>query len=451
MKCASGILATVLAAIALSVAGLAQTGDRLDLATALDQAFKSNPALASSRSGEDRAQAGLSIAKASRMPSASVSETITNGNNPVFAFGSLLEQGRFSQSNFDLSALNNPSPLSNFRLGATLKYSLFDQKQGAFDVAIAKLNISQATASTGFAAQRLRFDVLRAYYDVLLAEARIAASREAIQLAEADVKSTRDRVEAGTTVSSDLLAAEVQLAESQQQLIEAEGEVRTAQAALNLAMGTPISKTWQLEGKLDNRNFILPDQAALLQSAATRRPDLNAAGFSLEALKIRPKSIRNEWLPRVDLFANAGLSRNDFIHGSSDYTIGINLSINLVDAGRKARMSAAAADERIARSNQEALTNQIKFEVVRGVENYKSASQRLAVAERMITAATESLRIVKDRYSAGLTTITEVLRAETTLVRARRNLLSVRRDQYIAFAALLLATGTLDDASQFSR
>ena len=42
---------------------------------------------------------------------------------------------------------------------------------------------------------------------------------------------------------------------------------------------------------------------------------------------------------------------------------------------------------------------------------------RLLVAQRVIGHATEALRIVQDRYREGLTTITEVLRAETALVR----------------------------------
>jgi outer membrane protein TolC len=56
---------------------------------------------------------------------------------------------------------------------------------------------------------------------------------------------------------------------------------------------------------------------------------------------------------------------------------------------------------------------------------------------------------VQDRYQAGLTTITEVLRAETTFVRARMSLLAARYDHYIGYANVLLVTGRLTAVDEF--
>jgi outer membrane protein TolC len=56
---------------------------------------------------------------------------------------------------------------------------------------------------------------------------------------------------------------------------------------------------------------------------------------------------------------------------------------------------------------------------------------------------------VQDRYREGLTTITEVLRAELALVRARTDALTARHDQYVAYANVLLATGRMKDVRPF--
>jgi outer membrane protein TolC len=56
---------------------------------------------------------------------------------------------------------------------------------------------------------------------------------------------------------------------------------------------------------------------------------------------------------------------------------------------------------------------------------------------------------VQDRYHEGLTTITEVLRAETALVRARMNVLAARHDYYIGYANVLLTSGRLTDVQAF--
>jgi outer membrane protein TolC len=98
----------------------------------------------------------------------------------------------------------------------------------------------------------------------------------------------------------------------------------------------------------------------------------------------------------------------------------------------------------------EQLANQIRLEVVQAHQNHISSDERLAVARLTVTQSEEAHRIVQDRYQAGLTTITEVLRAETALVRARTNLVDAQYDQRIAYASVLFATGMLTDERSFA-
>jgi outer membrane protein TolC len=153
-----------------------------------------------------------------------VSENFTRSNNPVFVFGSLLEQARFSQQNFQLSALNNPDPLSNFRTAISLRQTLFDQLQTYTRVTQARLGQQQADLQKAMVEQQVRFEVIRSYYGVLVAHARKGVAEEAVKMAESVVKWTRDRFQNGLVVQSDLLAAEVQLAEFRQQQIDAVGD-----------------------------------------------------------------------------------------------------------------------------------------------------------------------------------------------------------------------------------
>ncbi len=158
---------------------------------------------------------------------------------------------------------------------------------------------------------------------------------------------------------------------------------------------------------------------------------------------------KREYLPRLDLFGNYGLSGKDLSSGSSDYTIGASLTFNIFDAGRSARISKARAAESMAAAEQEHLANQIRLEVVRAYQQHVSARERLVVAGQVIDQATETHRIVQNRYREGLTTITEVLRAETALVRSRLNLVAARYDHYVSFAHVLLSVGKLTDIEPF--
>jgi outer membrane protein TolC len=425
------------------------TGEALTLPLAVELALRANPLTRATASGRELADAQIAEARAGRLPQVQLSESFTNGNNPVFVFGSLLEQARFTQQNFNLPLLNNPDPLTNFRFGVTVKAPLFDQWQSATRIKRAQLGRQQADEQTSLVEQQVRFETLRAFYGLLLAQAKKEVSDEAVKLAEADVKSSRDRVEAGTAVVSDLLAAEVQLAEARQQQIQTDGDIITAQAAFNTALGLPVNTPQRIQGDLIEKKFDLADQEELIRLALEHRPDLKRAGLATNSGEVSVAGARNEYLPRVDVFANFGASRNNFVNGSSDYTVGASVSFNLFDAGRNARIAQARAAANLAASEQQHLANQIRLEVVRAQQQFVSARERLKVAERIISQASEALRITQDRYQAGLTTITEVLRAETTLTRARLIVLSARHDFYVGYASIMLSTGRLTDVQPF--
>jgi outer membrane protein TolC len=268
-------------------------------------------------------------------------------------------------------------------------------------------------------------------------------------LAEADVQLSRNRVELGTAVVSDLLAAEVQLSEVRQQQIEAEGEEVTALAALNTAMGMGIETPQIPSGQLGARTFPLESQEGLLQQALQHRPEVVRAGLAWESGQVGVRGARSEYLPRVDLFTSAGASRHDWLNGSGDYTVGVSVTFQLFDAGRSSRVAQARAAAEMASGERDHLQQQVRYEVVEARQRVRTAAERMVVAERTTERATEALRIVQDRYREGLTTMTELLRAQTALTRARLQVLATRYDYYVGYAALLLTTGRLTGVEPF--
>jgi len=65
----------------------------LSLEQAVQIALSNNPVIDAARSGQSLAASQLAEARAARLPSVQFSESFTHSNNPVFVFGSLLEQG----------------------------------------------------------------------------------------------------------------------------------------------------------------------------------------------------------------------------------------------------------------------------------------------------------------------------------------------------------------------
>jgi outer membrane protein len=429
-----------------------RAGERetLTLSAACEKALKDNPLVRMTLSGRQIADAQLKEARAGWFPLLQFGEIFTRGNNPVFVFGSLLEQSRFTQANFDLHALNNPEPLSNFRTALILRQTLFDQLQTYTRVTQARLGQRQADLQKAMVEQQIRFEVIRTYSGVLVAHAKKGVTEEAVKMAESDMKRIQDRFKSGLVVESDLLAAEVQLAEFRQQQIDSEGDVAIAYAALNTVMGLPIETLQKVAGELEDKRFETVNQEELVRLALLQRPDYLRAGYNVLSNREGVAGAKKEYLPRLDIFGNYGLSGNDLSSGSSDYTISASLTFNLFDAGRRARIEKAKAAESMATAEQERLANEIRLEVVRAYQQHLSARGRLAVAAQVIDQAAEAHRIVQNRYREGLTTITEVLRSETALLRARLNLIAARSDYYVSYAHLLLSAGRLTDIQPFA-
>jgi outer membrane protein TolC len=225
--------------------------------------------------------------------------------------------------------------------------------------------------------------------------------------------------------------------------------VAVAYAALNTVLGLSVDTPQKVTGDLADKRFEAEKREDLIQLALLHRPDYVRSGYNIQSNKEGVAGAKRDYLPRLDLFGNYGMSGKDLSSGSSDYTIGASLTFNIFDSGRSARISKARAAESMATAEQEHLANQIRLEVVRAYQQHVSARERLTVAAQVIDQATETHRIVQNRYREGLTTITEVLRAETALVRAKLNLVAARYDHYVSFAHVLLSAGKLTGVEPF--
>ncbi|HJT29573.1 MAG TPA: TolC family protein [Pyrinomonadaceae bacterium] len=427
----------------------ATSSDGLTLVDAVEIALRRNPLTRATSANRQLADAELSEAHSRRLPSLVTAGSFTRSNNPVFVFGSLLEQGRFGATNFEIDSLNHPDAINNFRSSLTLRFPVFDQRETQTHIATARIQQQQADQQTSLVEQQIRFEVVKSYYGLLLSRAKLKVAEEAVRTAEADVKRARDLVETGIVVQSDLLAARVQLAQFRQQQIQMTGELATTLAALNVALGLPVDTPQRPLAELIDRRFSIDAVQVLSSQALQNRPDYQRAVLSSQATTAQLHGARGEWLPRIDAFVTAGRSSEHFTNGSADYAAGATVSFNLFDAGRKSRIARASAARSIANAEEEQLANQIRFEVVRAYQQYVSARERLEVVAEVSAQASETLRIVQDRYHAGITTITELLHAEIALVQARSDLLAARYDQYLSYANILLATGQLKDVGMF--
>ncbi len=446
-----GIFTLILAVAVLVPAIFAQDylGPRLDLESAVEAALSANPKTKLSQSETRIADARIAEAKTGKAPVVKFGQSFTRSNNPVFVFGSLLEQGRFTEANFALNSLNHPDGLNNFRTSVDARVSLFDRRQTFSNVKLARIGKEQTDLRSESVRQQLRFDVVRNFYGVILAKSMVGIYREAVASAEANLKKTNDMVEVGMTTKADYLSADVELANTLQQKLEAESGFESANAELNLTLGDKPELKRELQGDLRETYFPIEDREELIRIAIETRPDYRQAELEIENGRVRSKSIKDQKLPEISAFGNFGYSSPYITNGSSDYTVGLSLSYTLFDPGRKARLEQSVEAESAAGFQKEILADRIRLEVIKAYQKYKTARAKIQVSIKSIARSEEALRITQDRYKFALASFDEVLRAEAALVRSKHDLLTSRFEYYVSYAAILLATGRLTDVSAF--
>jgi outer membrane protein len=421
----------------------------LDLNTAVERALASDPQIRSIKSAVRAANAKIAEARSGRLPSVQLSQSFTRSNNPVFVFGSLLEQGRFTATNFDLGSLNHPNGIDNFRSVVAVRAPVFDQWKTRSQTSRAEIERRRLELQADAISQKLRFDLIRDFYGAVLARQLLKATDAAVRAAKENCRNTKNLVEVGMVSESDSLLAEVALATILQQQLEAGGKIITTSAALNIAIGNDPDVENQLTGDLLERFFPVEEQPELIRIAMERRPDYQQVQLAIEDGLQQTRSVRNEKLPRIDAFGSFGYSSPYLTNGSSDYTVGVNLTYTLFDPGRKARIEQSTAAEESARSAKDRLTNQITLEVITALQNFKTSRSKIQVSIKSVTQAGEALRILQDRYRSTLSTFEAVLAAEARVLQAKHDLMQARYECYISYASILLVTGRLTDTSVF--
>ena len=122
-----------------------------------------------------------------------------------------------------------------------------------------------------------------------------------------------------------------------------------------------------------------------------------------------------------------------------------NDAVDVFDPGRASRIAAARAEIDAARANEALARDGVTMEVVAAWHRLRAAREMASVAETAAKQASAAERIVRDRYGAGLTTITEQLRAQSAAVAARFDGIAARYDAVVAYAELLRVEGDLHE------
>lgn len=295
-------------------------------------------------------------------------------------------------------------------------------------------------------------EVETAYFAVLAARAQVNAQTQQEIALRSSLDAVNVRLQSGLAARADQLRARAALAETTLARQAAERDGIKAEAGLKQAAGIAQTDTISLDW--ETAAPTVPEAGALLTDllaeAARQRPDLQALQATAARARAEADGARAARWPSVSLTANTG--RTFFLEDertpSSTYSVGVNLTLPLLDGGRLAAQARAAErDAERLQAEAEIQGNQVARTVAEAYHDVRHAHlQREGVAVQF-DSASESARAAEARYTAGVGSLLEWLTAQADLARARQGAAQADVDWLTAFSRLNHALGRLPAVS----
>lgn len=284
-------------------------------------------------------------------------------------------------------------------------------------------------------------EVENSYWNLVLAQSRIAIFEESLRVAEAQLRDVQRRIEVGTVPEIEVAAAEAELAFRRQGLID--GESRLDQSRIDLLrLLNPKSTGVEAAGGGNWWIIVEPrDQPQPLELqpdpvfehvtlALISRSDLEEARLRLKRGDLDIIQTRNGLLPRLDLFLTLGKTGYADSFGSSWSDVGegsgyagsMGLRFNLNLGGNRA---AGAADDRArasqaqARASLDNLAQLVVADVRKAhLEAGRAHAQIFASAERR-RLQEKVLRVEQVKFEVGRGTALAVAQAQRDLLESQ--------------------------------
>ena len=402
-------------------------GEAVSLRQAISRALVGNQLLKAASLEQGVAKEELAVSRGRYLPRVYLESGATLSNTPSKVFMMKLDEARIDPgSDFAPNSLNHPGARGDFRSSLTLEQPLLDLGIST-GVEMAAKDAEAAAVSLDKSREQVAFRVYLAYLAVRRAQAFRQIADQALADAREHGRLAGVRERDGVGLKSDQLRAATALSESEQGLLTAENDLLLARMRLNLAVGGPagglldIGETPQVqEPKLA--------QAELASLAQKSRPELRAGEKAVEKGELAVRQARNAFLPTI--YASAGYQLNDrdvpFGQDNDSWGVGVNLRWELFDGGsrwhgkKKAELARQAAAALLEHDRRE-----VALQVTESVLRRQEAGLKLTSARAALRAAEEGSRLVTLRFQNGLSSMVELMDAESVLNRSRANLVEV--------------------------
>ncbi|PSB22643.1 transporter [filamentous cyanobacterium CCP1] len=412
----------------------------ITLIQAIELGIRNNEDLQRARLELQRSQAALRETQAENFPTVDLGADLTlqGSEQPDTQFNPLTGEQEADGTELQTS----------LGLGGALQanYAIFTSGRRSALIQAAEREVRFQELAVESTTEDLILQVTQAYYDLQEADEQVQIFQAALDEAERSLRDAEALERAGVGTRFDVLQAQVDVANAQQdlrnQLSQQEVARRRLVEQLNLSQSVTLAAAEPVEvaGVWD-----LTLEQSIVE-AFRNRAELEQQLVQREIAERNRRASLATLGPQVNLSAQYGLNNTlasdpdsiaeDFGFLSS-FQVQLGVSISLFDGGRaRAQARQAEANIAIAESQFANVRDQIRLEVEEAYSQLDANFENIQTTALAVQQAEEALRLARLRFQAGVGTQTDVLRSQTELTRSRFNNLQAILNYNRALAAL---------------
>lgn len=395
------------------------------LKDALTKAYVDNPTLTAARAGQRAEDETVAIAKANGRPSAGLTGSYTEDLHRDFP---------------------DTTPVRTAAGQASVDVPLYSGGTVRNAVKAAKLRVEAGQNDLRATESAVFSRVVAAYLDVIRDSVIVTLNAQNVKALEVNLQATSDRFEVGDVTRTDVAQSESRLSLARADLQRAQAQLITSKENYTALVGSPpanLEPPPPLPGLPDS-----PDAAVTI--ALADNPDIKGAHKDRDAARYDVRSTKGQVAPRVSAFAQGGYQ--DFL-GSQNQTslqygsvksaaAGATVTVPFYQGGRPAALARqATARESFAIEQAVAVERNVVAQARAAYATWQASLQAVDSTQQAVSAAELSLQGVRAENSVGTRTILDILNAEQEALNARVQLVSARRNAYVAAFTLLAAMG----------
>ncbi|MEG6586391.1 TolC family protein [Dendrosporobacter sp. 1207_IL3150] len=392
----------------------------LSLDDSIAAALKNNSAIKMALTDQERAEWGISEAKAGTLPSISANAGGSRGSSGA-----------------------GSSDGTNYNSSLKLNWTLYSGGRTEGLINQAKLNADSSELNVAKTKQQIKLDTTTGYYSVLQARNMVSVNQDTVNNLTEHLKKVQAQFDVGVIAKSDVLRSEVELANAQQNLIKAQNSYDIAMSTLNNIIGAPLDTENILKDELvyAKNNLTIEDA---VNHAFANRPELQQSKISIDSANQGIKVADSGRKPNVSFGATESWSGNDFPGDNNNWSMNVMANWNLFDSGQtNAKVKQAKASLEKAEEQAVQTKNSVELEVRQSYLSMKEAEKRIETTHITVDKAVEDLKIAQTKYYAGVGTNLDVIDAQLALTQAKTNYTQALYDYNVNKAKLLKAIGQI--------